>query len=283
MAIELHDCQLKAPGRRTYVRAECGTYRVWEDRRAESGRHIDLQVAIVPALSREPRPDPLVFLTAGPGQAATESFVVLKGAFREIHRERDILLVDQRGTGGSNALRCPPPAEATDFSLLSNEKLENWVTTCLDQLDADPRHYLTAIAMEDLDDVREALGYERVNLYGVSYGTRAALSYLRRFPDRVRTVILDGVVPPGETLGIDVARDAQRALELIVARCEEDPDCSGNFAGLGAELERVMERLRTPVPVELLHPRTGELETIELNRDAAAVAVRLLSYSKPSM
>jgi pimeloyl-ACP methyl ester carboxylesterase len=278
-SIELVPCQLETPGLPARIPARCGTYTVPEDRAHGGGRQIDLRIAIVPAVSRHPAPDPLVFLTGGPGQAATESFVPVQSAFRRIAENRDIVLVDQRGTGGSNPLRCPT-ADAADLWLMKGEALRQWAKDCLETLDADPRFYTTAIAMDDLDEVREALGYEVVNLYGVSYGTRAALSYLRQFPNRVRSVILDGVVPPTEVLGTNVARDAQRALDLLIARCENDAACAPEFPDLGGSLDELIRRLRTPAPVTLPNPRTGEPERLELDRSMAAYAIRLLSYSQ---
>src|SRR5205085_9479322 len=156
-------------------------------------------------------PDPLFFLAGGPGQAATEAFVPLQNAFDKINRIHDIVLVDQRGTGGSNALRCPAATNELEIDTLP--EVTAAAAACLPQLTGDPRFYTTSLAMDDLDQVRAALGYDRVDLYGVSYGTRAALTYLRQYPARVRAVILDGVVPQDEPLGLHVARDAHNALD----------------------------------------------------------------------
>ena len=112
-----------------------------------------------------------------------------------MQRERDIVLVDQRGTGGSNALNCPFPDE-DEAADLTPAQLRAHARDCLASLHADPRFYTTSVAVQDLDAVRAALGYARINLYGVSYGTRVAQHYLRRFPGQVRALILDGVVPP---------------------------------------------------------------------------------------
>ena len=281
-SIDLSPCQLQAPGHAARIPAHCGTFPVPEDRSNPDGRSIDLRVAVVPAVSRTPQPDPLVFLAGGPGQAATESYVQIWTAFRLVERERDIVLVDQRGTGSSNPLRCPKPKDTAGFWLLEDTVIEPWVAECLKTLDASPEFYTTAIAMEDLDAVREALGYEQVNLYGVSYGTRAALSYLRQYPDRVRSVILDGVAPPTENLGMEVARDAQRAFDLLVERCTKDAACHEEFPNLAQDLDNLMAALATPVPVTLRHPRTGAEETIELQRSMAAFAIRLASYSQES-
>jgi len=277
--ISLEPCQLGAAGSPSRLAARCGVLRVPEDRSNRDGRSIDLRIAVVPAVSRNPSRDPLVFLTGGPGQAATETYPQLAPAFRRINRDRDVVLVDQRGTGGSNALRCPEE-EVKDLALLDEDKIGPWVSRCLEGLAGDPRFYTTSLAMSDLDEVRSALGYERVNLYGLSYGTRAALTYLRMFPERVRTAILDGVVPPTEVLGLDVAKDAERALDLVIARCSSDRECREAFPNLSKDLDTVMQRLETPVTVTLRHPRTGETEELPFSREMAAYAIRLLSYSQ---
>jgi pimeloyl-ACP methyl ester carboxylesterase len=275
----LKPCQLETPGSPYQIPARCGTYTMPENRELGDGRGIALRVAIVPALNRNPAPDPLVFLTGGPGQAATQSFVTVQPAFRRIGQNRDIVLVDQRGTGGSNTLRCHAP-DAADLLLLKGDALRQWVEDCLETFESDPRFYTTAIAMEDLDKIRETLGYEEVNLYGVSYGTRAALSYLRQFPDRVRSVILDGVVPPTEALVIDVAHDAQRALDFMIARCDEDPSCASEFPDRAGSLDDLVRRLEKPARVSLPHPGRGDTERLELDRSMAVYAIRLLSYSQ---
>ena len=153
------------------------------------GRQIELNIAIIPAISRSPAPDPMFFLAGGPGEAATQSYIAIASAFGSIRTKRDIVLVDQRGTGGSHPLECSNSYQEDDDE-------SDYLSACLSQLDADPRLYTTSIAMQDLDQVRDALGYEKINLYGASYGTRAALVYLRMFPEHVRTIILDGAAPP---------------------------------------------------------------------------------------
>jgi pimeloyl-ACP methyl ester carboxylesterase len=278
-AIPLEPCQLSAPGSSARLPAKCGTLTVYEDRAAQTGRQIDLRIAVLPAVSRSPAPDPLFFLTGGPGQAATESFLQIGAAFNKINQNRDIVLVDQRGTGQSHPLACP---ELPDESLseFGDEQLTAWLDDCLTQLDADPRFYTTSIAMDDLDQVREALGYEAINIYGVSYGTRAALTYLQQHGDHVRAVILDGVVPQDEALGLDVARDAQRALDLIFTRCESDPACREAYPNLRAEFDSILTTLDTePVKLALPHPISGGSTELTLTRDTAAVSIRLLSYT----
>lgn len=275
-AIKLEPCLLSAPGIPGQVRAECGKLSVFEDRAAGAGRMIELNLAVVPAVSRSPAPDPLFFLTGGPGQAATESYPLMSEAFNRINQKREIVLVDQRGAGKSNPLACEEMEQEPE----PGEDLAPWLLACLAKIDGSPALYTTPIAMEDLDQVRAALGYEKINLYGVSYGTRAALTYLRQYPQRVRAVILDGVVPQDEALGIDVARDAQRALNMIFERCADDSACTQAFPNLDASFEALLASLDArPVEVSLPHPTSGEMETLTFTREMMGSAVRLLSYA----
>jgi pimeloyl-ACP methyl ester carboxylesterase len=152
--------------------------------------------------------------------------------------------------------------------------------TCLAGLPGDPRYYTTTLSVHDFDAVREALGYETINLYGVSYGTRTALTYLKLYPDRVRSVILDGVLPQDAVLGLDVARDAQRALDLIFSRCAADTDCQAAFPNVRSEFETLMQQLEaSSAEVTLPHPTTGEQVTVTLDSATVAMTVRLLSYA----
>ncbi len=278
--LALQDCQLTYPGVSIPVQAECGKLTVFEDRQAAAGRTIDLNIAVLPAISRSPEPDPLFFLTGGPGQAATESFVSLANAFERIRQKRAIVLVDQRGTGQSNPLDCPESPEASGDKASDRAAMEGWLRTCLSDLDANPALYTTTLAMQDLDDVRQALGYDSINLYGLSYGTRAALTYLKLYPDRVRSVILDGVVPQDEALGLDVARDAQRALDLLFERCTADRACNAAFPDLSENFQGLMDQLaEAPVAVTFTHPVHGGLETHPYTSVELASTVRLLSYT----
>ncbi len=275
--IPLEPCQLAAPVSPARLAAQCGKLTVYENRAAQSGRQIDLHIAVLPAISRTPAADPFVFITGGPGEAATQDFVLLARAFERMHEKRDIVLVDQRGTGQSHPLDCP--SSETD-SATDDADIEAEVYRCIQQLDADPRFYTTLDAVADLDQVRAALGYDRLNLYGVSYGTRVAQMYLAQYPDHVRTVILDGVVSPARPLGLTMASDAQRALDLIFARCAADPSCHGAFPDLAGDLAALIERVdKAPVSVTIPHPTSGEPTRVEVNRSTLATAIRLFSYS----
>lgn len=253
-SLTLEDCALTSPAG-NQVDARCGTLTVPEDRSNPAGRQIELRVAVIPAIKRDPEPDPLFLLAGGPGQSAIETFPAMIPLMTRIHEDRDIVLVDQRGTGKSNPLRCLGPE---DESLTEEQALAK-LKTCPKTLDADLRFYTTEIAMMDLDEVRAALGYETVNLYGASYGTRAALVYLRMFPERVRTVTLDAVVDPGFVMFMDAAGDGQAALEQFFARCEADEACKTAFPRLRSEFEQLLARVEeSPVEITIPHPLTNK-------------------------
>jgi len=278
-AVTLSDCQIGAEGVSLRLSARCGTLTVPENPDDPAGRQIDLRLAVIPAVSRSPEPDPLFILAGGPGQAATETYVQISGAFQRIHQNRDIVLVDQRGTGGSNPLTCPASETGVDYSA-DSEDTQRYLQECLQSLDADPAFYTTPLFAADLERVRQALGYGKINLYGVSYGTRSALTYLKMFPDSVRAVILDGVVPMQEPLGIDVARDAQNAIDLILERCSTDAACSQAFPDIQQEFDELVAALREqPVEVSIVHPRSGEPVELSFSIEQLAVAVRLASYA----
>jgi pimeloyl-ACP methyl ester carboxylesterase len=274
----LSDCRLEHPEQMLSIAARCGELEVAEDR-AHPARHIRLKVAVVPALNLRGPADPLFVLSGGPGQAASEFFVGAAGAFRRVQRERDIVLVDQRGTGGSNALDCEFPEEE-ELADMTPVQIRRHAETCLASLASDPRYYTTSIAVRDLDEVRAALGYQRINLYGVSYGTRVAQHYLRRFPERVRTMVLDGVVPPDVALVADGAVQAQRALDLIFERCRSETACRAAFRDPAATFAQLRTTLaRQPALVSMPDPVTGVVHNETIRTVHLQVATRFLSYS----
>lgn len=278
-SIELSDCQLASRSTSQIYEAQCGKLTVFENREGKSGKRIDLNIAVIPAISRNPAPDPLFFLAGGPGEAATESYLLIASAFRKINQKRDIVLVDQRGTGASQPLDCRLGNEEI---LESDPSIDTktYIQECLEQLDADPRYYTTAIAMDDLDQVREELGYPQINLYGASYGTRAALAYLRQYPDKVRSVILDGAAPPNWTLGPSITKYAQYALESLFARCLNSTPCKNSFPEIRNEFYKLEQQLsQSPITVALDHPVSGEETEFILTHEVFVSAVHYLSYA----
>lgn len=279
-ALELAPCRLEHPSRLAAIAAECGRLRVPEDPGRAGGGMLELAVARVPAISARKADDPLFVLAGGPGLAASTFYASVAGAFARIRRERDIVLVDQRGTGGSNALACELDRGVVERA--ATDVLEAETGRCLRALQtrADVALYTTSLAVRDLDAVRAALGYRRLALYGSSYGTRVAQHYLRRYPQRVRALILDGVVPPEVALGPGVATAAQRALESILGRCAAEPACHAAFGDPAASLRKLRAQLAARrVSVTLPDPTSGELRTIAFGPDHLATVLRLQSYS----
>ena len=277
--LELENCELVVPGTPITTMAECGWFEVAENPADPDGRKIKLRVARVPAKDRTTEPDPLIFFAGGPGQAATETWPLMSFSLKKLNESRDILLVDQRGTGQSNPLRCPQ-IELEEALGLDWEQLERTTQECLDLLEGDPRYYTTTIAMQDVDRVRAALGYEQVNLFGVSYGTRAAQVYLRLFPDRVRSMVLDSVVPQTLTLGTEHAMNLDQAIYRVLNGCDEDSDCRGAFPDSAQKLSGLVKQLEeNPVEITVTHPNTGQPYEMTFDRDVLASSLRFLTYS----
>ena len=282
-AIELGDCRLDG----VPVPARCGSLTVFEDRAAAAGPTLDLEIVVIPAVSDNGQPDPLFFLAGGPGQAATDLAGPTLPLFADVRRSRDLVFVDQRGTGGSGRMRCAffeaasddeAVGESLQFDALPLDELRE----CLAEVEteADPRQYTTPIAMDDLDDVRAALGYGRINLYGGSYGTRAALVYLRRHPERVRTAVLDGLAPVAMRLPSNMNADAHRALDRLFADCAADPGCREAFPDLPQTFAAVLEELEAnPRRLDTIHPRTGEPFAMEVSAVGFAGGLRAALYS----
>lgn len=259
--------------------ARCGWLEVNENPDDAASRRIQLRVTVIPALRVKPQEDPLVILAGGPGQSAHDAYSGAAPAFGSIRRDRDILLLDQRGTGESNRLDCafndPAQLESAD-----PEQLQPLAQRCLSELSGDPRFYTTSIAVRDLEAARAALGYPQLSLYAGSYGTRVAQHYLRRYPDRVRLMILDGVVPVDLALGPDIAPRAQQALDAMFDRCTADKACNRAFPRVREQFGALRTRLdRDPIRARLADPVTAQMQDATFGIQQLNVAVRLLTYS----
>lgn len=263
-SIALDTCRL--PG--VEIAARCGTHEVWEDRAAKSGRKVKLDIAIIPARLRAKEHDPIVVFAGGPGQGAVSLASQVVPIFARLNDARDIVLVDQRGTGNSNPLDCEDEGAPALQSIFEDTLPAPLVAKCLARLDADPRMYITSIAVEDLDEVREALGYAKLNLWGGSYGTRVALEYLRRHGDRVRSVVLDGVAPATMKLPLSFVSDGDAALKRLLEACAAEDLCARSYPHLKETIAAVRAQLaRRPARVGIQDPRTGERETIVVNEN----------------
>jgi pimeloyl-ACP methyl ester carboxylesterase len=262
------------------VDAYCGTLKVYENRETKQGRQIDLNIVVLPALRADAQPDPLVFLAGGPGQGAAKLSKVVREIFRRVENDRDIVLVDQRGTGKSNPLDCDNDDDSLQALSETPEQSLARVKACMAKYDADLTQYTTTIAMDDLDDVRAFLGYNKINVYGGSYGTRAALVYMRQHGDRIRTAILDAVAPTFMRLPLFFPRDTQRAFDLLVKDCEADAGCHQAYPDLGNRTRALMARLeKDPPTAHVTHPRTGESADLKIEARLLANIIVATLYS----
>lgn len=278
--LPLTACQLADPAHVSVVPAECGDLSVPENPSDSNGQQIRLRVARVPAINRRKQADPLFVLAGGPGMGATAFYASAAYSFERIHRDRDIVLVDQRGTGESHPLNCDQDED--DLYHASDAKVAAEARQCLTTLEksAHVEFYTTSVAVQDLDKVRAALGYERINLYGVSYGTRVAQHYVRRFPNRARSVILDGVVPPQIALGPATALNAEQALTRILLRCTGDAECKKRFGDPSVSYHSLWNSLQShPVPVTIADPTSGEPSKFDFTSYHLATVLRLGSYT----
>lgn len=279
--LSLEDCRISAGPGSPGIKARCGTMLRPENPDDPSSPEIELRIAVVPALNLSPESDPIVPIAGGPGQGSVEFYANYRSAFETVRRNRDILLVDQRGTGESARMDCPIEDEALLFEgQFTLDDTVKFIGECLEALPHDPRFFTTSVAVTDLEAVREALGYTALNLYGVSYGTRVAQHFARRYPESTRTVVIDGVVPPQISLGPEIATESQKAVDNILARCAEDPSCGERFPDIEATFARVVADLReSPMTVSTPHPNTGRAEDVIFGSAEMAGAVRLLAYS----
>ena len=221
----------------------CGVVEVPEDRAAPFGRRIGLNIMILPSTSPEPDLPPLFDLEGGPGLPATKNagfYLTVGAGFRA---RRPIVLLDQRGTGGSNPLDCAELNAPEDAyrEMLAVEA----VISCRERLAAraDLKFYGTDDAALDLDTVRTALGYDRIDLFALSYGTTVALRFMTAFPGRVRAAVLMGTAPPDLMPPRHHATAGQRALDLLFEDCAADDACRSRFPVPASDLARALARV----------------------------------------
>ena len=258
-----------------------GSYVVFEDREAKSGRMIKLDLVILHSTGPNPAPDALFYLAGGPGQANVDVF---RGYVESwIRQDRDIVFVNVRGTGGDNNLQCELHGGDDNIQgYLENPFDVEEFQKCLEELKHkfDLTKYSTPLAMDDLNDVRKALGYEKINLMGTSGGTRSSLVYMRRHPESVRSAILIGVAPIAYKNPLYHPGGAQHALDLLFEECLNDSACNGAFPNLEEEFWTVLERLEeAPAQVMIAHPVTGEMIEVRLSLEAFTETIRSMMYS----
>jgi pimeloyl-ACP methyl ester carboxylesterase len=265
--------------------ARCGSLAVPENRAATGGRALRIPVVVVPATGAATS-DPIVYVAGGPGDSSIRGAAGMAHAFASLRGTRDLLLVDTRGIGGDDRLFCAELAERGNLQGFYDQFLPaEKVARCRERLAArfDLTQFTTSAGVDDLEAVRRELGYERLNLFGVSYGTRFVLEFLRRHPESVRTATLVGVDPTTEHGPLNYARFAQQALDATFADCAGEPACAAAFPDLPGALARALARLdQGPVAVMLADPASGAPIPLEIHRPAFAQSLRYMLYQPPT-
>jgi pimeloyl-ACP methyl ester carboxylesterase len=264
--------------------ATCGTMEVYENRDTMAGRQISLDVIVLPALGPKSQhePDPLFLFMGGPGGAISSSArlsIIKLGPLRE---KRQIVLVDQRGTGRSTPLACNSFRRVDPQSALAEILPINQVRACREELekDHDLAYYTTPYAIDDIEDVRQALGYDKINLRGSSYGTRPILAYMRKFGGNVRTAMIQGVSDTTALYPLEFSQAAQSALDIVFEACLAEEACSAAYPDPAGDLERALARFDDgPVNVELTIGEGEAVQSYVLNRDVLAERLRSMMYS----
>lgn len=275
-------CELPQPHSSATTAAYCAPFEVPEDWDApDGGRRIGLRLALVASDAAAVEADPVVLLAGGPGQSAVESWPLVAAAFAPLLRHRHVLLLDQRGTGGSNALTCAHAAGDLEQGF-DAARVREQAQACLASVSthADPRHYTTAMALRDLEALREALGSPRFNLVGVSYGTRVAQQYLKRHPEGVRSIVLDSAVPNDHVLGSAFATNLDASLRAQFAACSATPACAKAFGHPWQSLRALQATLQaTPLRVDYRDPVDHAPKQARLDGMGLAVLARMYAYT----
>ena len=223
--------------------------------------------------------DPILMLAGGPGGAASESYIYSDRQFEKASRQRDIYLIDQRGTGRSTRLQCEAHGEQLTLATLNLATVKAEINRCLAGFTLPPSLFTTSIAIRDFEFIRQALGVKQWNILGTSYGTRVAQHYVRIFPSAIRTAVLDAVVYPELNLGPDIALQSQRALDVVLNRCENDSQCIHAFPGLREGVQTLIKSLKGKGRrVEFENISSGRLESHIFTRDHLAIVLRMSLY-----
>lgn len=280
-AQSLHECRVAGLSHSV----ACGELQRPLDPARPDGPRIEVHYAVVPALARRKLPDPVFLIAGGPGQSAIEVAPQVMPLFSRLNNRRDIVFVDQRGTGQSAPLNCEDPRRESLDQQSGKEEEVRQMRACraallkLPYLHAasDLGFFTTPIAMQDLDAVRRQLGAARIDLVGVSYGTRAALDYMRQFPGAVRRAVLDSVAPPDMVLPASFSTDSQAAFDAVLRACAAEAACAQAYPNLRADWDGLLASL--PERAVADHPLTGEAQAFTLTRDMVLGAVRSALYN----
>ncbi|PHR84182.1 MAG: alpha/beta hydrolase [Colwellia sp.] len=258
---------------------KCGKLSVLENYNKADGAHITINFVVLPAIDNSGDKTPLLFLAGGPGQAAAELASALTNVFYEVRKTRDLILVDQRGTGASHPLQCEDTTNQNVYALTPEDFSIQEINDCIDKLTGDLSQYNSENAIRDFEAVRVALGHKQINIYGGSYGTRAGLVYMRMFPESLRSVVLDSVGPIEVPIGL-FGQSSARSFNLLLTNCQKEQSCQQAFPQLEQEFQTLLTRLeKAPAQVDIAHPRLGTQTTFVISKAKFLGTIRSQLYS----
>jgi len=268
--------------------AECGELKVKENPQDSNSRVIALNILRLPAISPAPDKDPVFLIQGGPGGSSVEMAKQIHAAFQDVRKNRDLIFVDQRGTGKSNPMKCKTPPE--NLKQMAEELQEEWadneIKRCAEEFKDTGKFYTTSYAVGDLEKVRVTLGYESINLWGGSYGTRVAMEYAREYPQHLRSMVLDGVAPVELALPDYFARDAMQSLIKINEQCVKDEECFALYGNMLDKISIILARLEKaeaedkPIAINYINSQNNQVETSRLNSKEFSGLIFLALYSR---
>jgi len=262
------------------LEVKCGSLNVPENWQQADSRQISLNFVVIPAIAANAEPDPLFVLVGGPGQAGVELAPMLSRIFHRVRQSRELIIIDQRGTGKSSPLSCDDDDSGDVYADIESNAMVANVLDCANSFTVDLAQYHTNNAVLDFDAVRQALGYQQINLYGISYGSRAALVYMREKPQVLRSVILDAVVPTQTVVG-PVGVQATRAFNLLLSQCAALADCQAAYPHLAADFQKIKHQLAAePLTAQILHPVTAQPTLLKVDELKFISVIHTQLYSR---
>ncbi|MEM6185620.1 alpha/beta hydrolase [Shewanella vaxholmensis] len=259
-------------------RLNCGFVTVPENPNKPDGKQIQVHYVVLPAVKNANHEEALLAIAGGPGQSAIENAAGFDAMLSKVRQQRDILLIDQRGTGRSNVLACDEGAQSP--LSFDDDNVDTLAETqkCLAKIDADVTQYGSLNAIKDFEAVRAHLGYKKLHIYGISYGTRMAQLYMRLYPAHLATVTLDGIVPMQQSV-LEIGSAIDRGFDLLFKDCQATAACNSQFPELKADFERVDAKLATgPVMENVYDPVTGEKTMLTMTRGKFSGSIRMALY-----
>lgn len=277
-------CQIQLNAKQ--IDAECAILTRPENPAKQNGKTIELFVAKLPSTSPSPAEDAFTLIQGGPGGSSIDLAINYNSFLNIIRAKHDVIIIDQRGTGRSNKLNCDFNPDDNSSNTFDPKVTAKLTQECVEKLKQhDLSTYTTSVAVQDLEALRHSAGYEQLSIYGVSYGTRVAQHYLRRFPQQTRAIIIDGVVDVGLNLaGAEIARRSQDSFDQMVSRCNNTPSCADDLGDIAKQFNELRERLKAQaIKVTIPHPHTGKNQEVTLTDSDLLVSARLMPYNTEGM